>query len=211
MASTDYSPVAFPRRWIPEDISLKTWEEIEPWYRGLLDRPVTSPEELENWLYDVGELNAVVGQEGVERYIAMTCQTDDPEREAAHLAFVREIEPNLKPLQNAIRAKYLDSPHRAGLTRDRYCVFDRVQENRRALYREANIPRETELAELEQQYQKKIGAMTVEFQGQEARARRGWHLPRRGDQDAPARPLMGRSSPNAGWPTRTRSTTCSTG
>jgi len=167
MASTDYVPVAYPRRWMPEDITLKTWEEIEPWYRGLLDRPVESPEELENWLYDVGELNAAVGQEGVERYIAMTCQTDDPEREAAHLAFVREIEPNLKPLQNAIRAKYLDSPYRAGLPQDRYRVFDRVQENRRALYREANIPRETELAELEQQYQKKIGAMTVQFQGQE--------------------------------------------
>ncbi len=167
MASTDYIPVTYPRRWVPEDISLKTWADIEPWYRGLLDRPVTSPEELENWLFDAGELNAAVGQEGVERYIAMTCQTDDPAREAAHLEFVREIEPNLKPLQNAIRAKYLDSPHRANLSRDRYRVFDRVQENRRALYREANIPRETELAELEQQYQKKIGAMTVQFQGQE--------------------------------------------
>ncbi len=82
MASTDYVPVAYPRRWMPEDITLKTWEEIEPWYRGLLDRPVESPEELENWLYDVGELNGAVGQEGVERYIAMTCQTDDPVREA---------------------------------------------------------------------------------------------------------------------------------
>ena len=40
-------------------------------------------------------------------------------------------------------------------------------ENRRALFREANIPRETQLAELEQQYQKTIGAMTVTFQGQE--------------------------------------------
>jgi oligoendopeptidase F len=53
------------------------------------------------------------------------------------------------------------------LPRQRYHVFDRAQENRRALFREANIPRETELAELEQQYQKTIGAMTVAFRGQE--------------------------------------------
>src|SRR5262249_58449155 len=39
--------------------------------------------------------------------------------------------------------------------------------NRRALFREANIPRETQLAELEQQYQKIMGAMTVPFRGQE--------------------------------------------
>src|SRR5262249_35211210 len=106
-------------------------------------------------------------QEGVKRYIAMTCQTDDPEREAAYLAWVRDIEPRLKPLQNALRSKYLDSPHRQGLEKARYHVFDRAQENRRALFREANIPRETELAELEQQYQKLIGAMTVTFRGKE--------------------------------------------
>jgi oligoendopeptidase F len=166
-AVAEYVPESFPRRWLPADADLKTWELIEPWYKTLLGREIETPEALERWLLDVGELNAAVGQEGVKRNIAMTCQTDDPVREAAHLEFVREIEPRLKPLQNAIREKYLDSPQRAGLPRDRYLVFDRAQENRRALYREANIPRETALAELEQQYQKTIGAMTVSFQGQE--------------------------------------------
>jgi oligoendopeptidase F len=167
MEATEYVPAPYPRRWLPDDTPLATWEQIEPWYQRLLERPIASAQELEQWLYDVGELNGAVGQEGVERYIAMTCQTDDPEREAAYLAFVRDIEPHLKPLQNAIRARYLDSPHRSGLPQERYRVFDRVQENRRALFREANIPRETELAELEQKYQKSIGAMTVQFQGEE--------------------------------------------
>jgi oligoendopeptidase F len=162
-----YVPETFPHHWLPAGTELTTWEQIEPWYRQVLDRPIGSARELEQWLFDVGELNAAVGQEGVKRYIAMTCQTDDPQREAAHLAFVREIEPRLKPLHNEIRTKYLDSPFRAELPRERYRVFDRAQENRRALYREANIPRETELAELEQQYQKIIGAMTVQFQGEE--------------------------------------------
>ena len=114
-----------------------------------------------------GELNAAVGEEGVKRYVAMTCQTDDPEREAAYLAFVRDIEPKLKPIQNAIRSRYLDSPFRSELPQDRYFVFDRALENRRSLFREANIPRETQLAELEQQYQKTIGAMTVTFRDKE--------------------------------------------
>ena len=148
-------------------MKLATWEAIEPWYRQLLDRPIDSPADLQRWLADCDEVNAAVGQEGDERYIAMTCQTDDPDREAAHLAFVRDIRPRLKPLQNALREKYLDSPHRAGLPRERYEVFDRAQANRRDLYRAANIPRETELAELDQQYQKTIGAMTVQWEGEE--------------------------------------------
>lgn len=167
MPTTAYIPETFSHTFLPQSVALTTWEEIEPWYRSLLERELDSPQALERWLFDVGELNGAVGQEGVKRYIAMTCQTDDPEREAAYLAFVRDIEPRLKPLQNAVRERYLDSPHRAGLPRARYHVFDRAQENRRLLYREANIPRETALAELEQQYQKAIGAMTVTFRGEE--------------------------------------------
>jgi oligoendopeptidase F len=164
---TDYVPETYPHQWLPPKVELKTWEQIEPWYRRLMDEPIDSAADLERWVMATGELNAAVGQEGVERYIAMTCQTDDPEREAAYLAFVRDIEPKLKPIQNAIRSRYLDSPHRSGLPHDRYFVFDRALENRRALFREANIPRETALAELEQQYQKIMGAMTVTYRGQE--------------------------------------------
>ena len=165
--SLAYEPESFPNRWLPNEATFKTWDEIEPWYRSLVERELESPEALEKWLSDLGELNGSVSQEGVERYVAMTCQTDDADREAAHLAFVRDIEPKLKPIQDQIRGKYLDSPHRTGLLAERYQVFDRAQENRRALYREANISRETVLAELDQQYQKIIGAMTVHFQGEE--------------------------------------------
>src|SRR5262245_42919582 len=167
MALTGYVPESYPHRWLPERLELKTWDQIEPWYRRLMEQPTSSAEDLERWVTAAGELNSAVGQEGVERYIAMTCQTDDEKREAAYLAFVRDIEPKLKPIQNEIRSRYLDSPYRPELPRDRYFVFDRALENRRALFREANIPRETELAELEQQYQKKIGAMTVNYRDQE--------------------------------------------
>ena len=105
-----YTPEVFPHRWLPAVLELKTWDQIEPWYKKLLDRPIESTADLEAWLFDVGELNGVVGQEGAKRHVAYTCQTDEPEREAAYLAFVRDIEPNLKPLLNAIRERYLDSP-----------------------------------------------------------------------------------------------------
>lgn len=167
MPAASYAPAPFPRRWIPKEVDFSTWEKIEPWYRQLLACRVGSAKELESWLLDAGELNSAVSQEGVKRYIAMTCQTDDPEREAAYLAWVREIEPKLKPMQNDLRATYLESPYRSELPTQRFEVFDRAQANRSALFREANIPRETELAELEQQYQKLIGAMTVEFRGRE--------------------------------------------
>ncbi len=167
MASSNYVPETFPHQWLPEQVEFTTWEQIEPWFRKLLAIPIASAADLERWLTAAGELNAAVGQESAKRYVAMTCQTDDPAREASYLSFIRDIEPKLKPLQNEVRNRYLDSPFRAALDAGRYAVFNRALENRRALYREDNIPRETQLAELEQQYQKMMGAMTVQFQGAE--------------------------------------------
>ncbi len=165
--ATRYEPERFPHQWLPAEIDFATWDKIEPYYDRLINRMISSAGDLESWLTDLGELNGAVSQEGTRRYIAMTCQTDDPAREAAHLSFVREIEPVLKPKLNALRAKYLDSPYRGDLPRERYFVFERAEANRRALYREANIPRETELAELGQQYQKRVGAMTVKIEENE--------------------------------------------
>jgi oligoendopeptidase F len=167
MTATAYSPRVFPHEWLPASVEFAQWERIESWYKQLLSREIDSREALERWLSNMGELGGAVSQEGVRRYIAMTCQTDDPAREQAHLTWVRDIEPKVKPLQNALREKYLDCPRREELPKDRYAVFDRMMQNRRDLYREANIPRETALAELEQQYQKTIGAMTVSYRGQE--------------------------------------------
>ncbi len=167
MTAAAYTPTFYARRNLPADATFTTWPDIEPWFNALTARAINSARDLEEWLLDAGELFAAVNQEGVERYIAMTCQTDDPDRESAHLAWVRDIEPKLKPLQDAIRTRYLESPYRALLSREVYFVYDRAQANRAALYRAANIARETELAELEQQYQKIIGAMTVTFRGEE--------------------------------------------
>ena len=52
MSSTPeaYVPETFPHRWLPAEVELKTWEQIEPWYRKLLDRPIDSPADLEAWL-----------------------------------------------------------------------------------------------------------------------------------------------------------------
>ncbi len=162
-----YAPEQFKRQWLDADAVLGTWERIEPWYRKLLEWEIASSEELIKWLSASDELDAAVSEEGVERYISMTCQTDDPERERAHLEFVREIEPKVKIVRNEVRAKYLSCPHRSGLPRDYYQVYDRAEQLRSDLFRETNVHKETELAELKQRYQKIIGAMTVVFQGEE--------------------------------------------
>ncbi len=156
----------FPRRFVPPEASAGRWEEVERLGQVLLRTAPATPEALERWLEDSSELEAVVAEEGARRYIAMTSQTDDPERERAHLHFVREIEPRWKQLAHMLDAAYLANPHRRVLP-ERYRVLDRKIENRVALYREENLPLQVAEEELGQQYQKLRGAMTVVFRGRE--------------------------------------------
>ncbi|MBL9128173.1 MAG: M3 family oligoendopeptidase [Verrucomicrobiales bacterium] len=158
-----------PRRFLPAVVAWDDWSAITP----LLDRlerelgAVTGARELESWLLDWGELTAGINEESARRYIAMTCRTDDAEAEKAYLRFVEEIEPRLKPRQFALEKQYLAHPARSGLSVDRYGVFDRMTEVHVALYRDENVPLETEEARIGQQYQKLSGSLTVEFRGEE--------------------------------------------
>lgn len=142
------------------------WEDIEEAGNLLLRRPTGTTEDLERWIEDAGELTACVWDERTRRYVAMTCQTDDPERERAYLTFVQDIEPRWKLLRHALDRTYLASPARSRLS-ERYRLLDRQIANRVALHRDENVPLEVEEAELKQRYQKLTGAMSVFFRGEE--------------------------------------------
>lgn len=157
----------YPRKFLPNDLDLSQWEVIEPFFHKLLGRPLDSREAVEQWLYDGSELSAAVYEEGSRRYVAMTCATDDEAAEKAFLHFVEEIEPRVKPLGDRLDRKLLDCPHTAELDPQRYGNLLRSTRNSIELFREENVPLETELNKLAQQYQKLQGAMMVQFRGEE--------------------------------------------
>jgi oligoendopeptidase F len=162
-------PPARPRRFVPAQIDLGEWTQIEPLFHALEERAgaCSSSADLEQWLLDWGELNAALDEEGSRRYIAMTCHTDSPEAEKAYLHFVEHVEPQLKPRQFALEKIYLAHPLRAQLPPRRIEVFDRDTRVHVELFRDENVPLETEDARLGQQYQKLSGALTVQFRGEE--------------------------------------------
>jgi len=156
----------FPRRFLPPEADMGDWADIEPLYRRLLAARVVSVDALERWIEDASELASAISEEASRRYVAMTCQTDDPERERAYLFFIEEILPKVKPLGHALDEAYLRSPYRA-LLPPRYGLLDRSVQNRVTLFRPENIALQTEEAKLGQKYQKISGAMTVVFRGKE--------------------------------------------
>ncbi len=97
----------------------------------------------------------------------MTCHTESEEAEGAFLRFVENIEPLLKPRQFKLEQVFLAHPCREALPKPRIGVFDRDVQRDVELFREENVPLQTEEAKLEQQYQKLSGSLTVQFRGEE--------------------------------------------
>jgi len=162
-------PVYRPRTLVPESIDLGNWEAVEPLFDELERRLAAckTVEALEQWIRDSGELAAALDEEGSRRYIAMTCHTENAQAEKAYLEFVEQVEPRIKPRQFQLARQFLQHPCRSGLPAGRYEVFDRDTALTVELFREENVPLETEEAKLGQQYQKLSGSLTVQFRGEE--------------------------------------------
>src|ERR1019366_4603513 len=83
------------RKFVPAQIDLSDFNQIEPLYRTLLERPLNSALEIEQWLLDFSELSAAIDEFGSRRYIDKSCHTDDAEIEKRFMYFVEHIEPQI--------------------------------------------------------------------------------------------------------------------
>jgi oligoendopeptidase F len=162
-------PVHSPRRFVPGQIDLGDWSQVAPLFDALVARApqCATVAEFERWLLDGGELAAALDEESAKRYIAMTCHTESKEAEAAYLHFVEKLEPELKPRRFEQAKIYLAHPLRTQLPKARYEVFDRDQALLVELYRDENVPLETEDAKLGNEFNKLSGSLTVNFRGEE--------------------------------------------
>jgi oligoendopeptidase F len=156
----------YPRSFVPMGIDLGNWEALAPLLQNLEDRDLPDREALVCWLNDWWEFGDAFGEESSRRYILMTCDTADKVREAAYLHFVENIDPLLAPIYDRLNRKAEAHRELATLDEKQYGPWRRSLKTSIELFSEANIPLYTEISKLTQTYQKTIGDMSVEWEGQ---------------------------------------------
>jgi oligoendopeptidase F len=166
MAAAPIAP-EFPRQYIAPSADFGNWETAQPYFQELVERPVEALAQLEKWLIDASELEACFDEEGTRRYTAMTCQTDDPERQQRYLHFIENVQPNAEPWRDKLRRKFVTIGEKLPLPKKRYEVLERSLRNAIELYREENIPLLVEDQKLKTEYQRITAAMTCTYSGQE--------------------------------------------
>lgn len=155
-----------PRTYIPENLKVK-WDSLEPIFKELLSRKLDSVHALEQWLRDRSELEAALEEDFAWRYIRMTCDTTDEKLLADFQFFATEIEPKIAPLNNDLNKKFIESEFADQLDKGKYFVYTRGIRKALELFREENIPLQTQIQVEQQKYQAITGAMSVKLNGKE--------------------------------------------
>ncbi|RXK83833.1 M3 family oligoendopeptidase [Filimonas effusa] len=155
------------RHFLPANFSVTTWEELEPYFKELVNRPLESKAQLEQWLRDVSEVEAAISEDACWRQIKMTCDTTNPALEEAFTFFCMEIQPKLQPYADQLNRKLIDCSFTKELDQQQYFTYLRSVKKSITLFREENIPIQAELSVMQQQFGVIAGKMTVEVDGQE--------------------------------------------
>jgi oligoendopeptidase F len=155
------------RNFLPKEFVLTTWDNLEPYFKNLLDREINSKSDLEQWLLDMSEAEAVISEDACWRQIKMTSDTTDKSLEEDFTFFCMEIQPKLQPYGDALNKKLVNSPFTKELDQQKFFTYLRSVKKNIDLFREENIPIQAELSVMQQQYGAIAGKMTIEVNGNE--------------------------------------------
>lgn len=163
--TADIAPV--PRHFLPQHFVITDWEHLEPYFKELQERPILSAAELYAWLKDISELEAVVSEDACWRQIRMTCDTENTTLAEAFNYFMTEIQPKIQQYSDLLNRKLIENPFVNELPPDQFFTYLRNVKKNIDIFREENIPLQSQLAIEAQQYGVIAGKMTITVQGKE--------------------------------------------
>lgn len=138
------------------------WSHIEPYYQDLANRPMDE-KTITRWLADWTRLGELLYETYQRLYVATTVDTTAAEAARRYDAFLDDIYPNSQAADQKLKEKLLASR----LQPEGFAIPLRNIKAQADLFREQNLPLLAEELKLSNEYDKIIGAQTVEWEGKE--------------------------------------------
>ena len=138
------------------------WSQIEPYLHDLAGRPLTR-QNVHAWLTDWTHLSALLYETYQRLYVATTVNTVDLQANRHYQAFVSDIHPLAQAADQILKEKLLSS----GLEPQGFEIPLRNLRSEADLFRQDNLPLLSDELNYWIEYDKIIGAQTVEWEGQE--------------------------------------------
>ncbi|MCH2441363.1 MAG: M3 family oligoendopeptidase [Candidatus Thalassarchaeum sp.] len=147
---------------IHDDIDGASWESIEPYMNDLRDRTLSCSNCLETFIADRSNLSEVISEARARLYIDMTCHTDDEDIQKAWMAFVENVQPKLSEYSDILNRRLIEHKAVQELP-ERFDILVKGLKTDIEIFREENIPLNTQATKLVTEYNEICGAQMVEF------------------------------------------------
>lgn len=155
------------RNFLPKDFTIKDWASLEPYFKELEQRELNTTEQLDKWLLDSSELEAIISEDVCWRQIKMTCDTESKELEEAFNYFMMEIQPHIQPYADVLNRKLMAHPLVNELDKETYFTYLRNVKKNIDLFRQENVELQATLSVEAQKFGAIAGKMTVTVNEQE--------------------------------------------
>ncbi len=147
------------------DVNPRTWDSFQPFFASLQERPLTA-ENRRQWLVDWSDLSRLMVEAAASIYIEKSLDTADTEKEQTFLDFINNVAPQVEMADQGLKERLLaldsEGPDMADMA-----MALRNLRNEADLYREENIPLQTAVARLDNDYDKITGGMKATWDGEE--------------------------------------------
>ena len=139
-----------------------SWAEFGPYYDDLIRRQL-SAETVPRFLADWTRLSEVIDETYSRLHVATTVNTADRQAEQRYHTFLDVVYPPSEDAEQKLKQKLLAQ----GVVPDRFEVPLLKMRSEAEIYREANVPLLIQEHKLSMEYDKIIGAQTVQWDGKE--------------------------------------------
>ena len=156
-ACTDYSVPALPQ----------TWEDVEPTFTQLLQRPIHSVQDLSTWITERSDLEAQLGETISWAYIQLSADNQSQSANQRYQYVIQEILPKLDPLDQALNKKLVESPYLNQLDARRYEIYLRNIQASVDLFQEENVALNTEVQLKTKEYARIFSQMMIGMDGKQ--------------------------------------------
>jgi len=139
-----------------------TWPQIEPYYQDL-DNRCLDANNIDAWLKDWTRIAELVYETYQRLYVAITVDTTDAHAEQQYNAFLDNVYPQAQAADQQLKEKLIAS----GLEPEGFAIPLRNLRAQASIFRPENLPLLAQELKLVAEYDKIVGAQTVQWEGQE--------------------------------------------
>ena len=156
-----------PSDFIPSNLEINNWEDLQPYVEKLIEHPINSDQDLQDLILYYSEVISVFAEQYAWSYIKMSCDTKNKAHVKRYDNFSSVINPEVSKAGNIVDKKITGSEYFSSLSPERYGQLTKILNRDLEMFRDENVPIKAEISKLSSKFDQLAGGLTANINGKE--------------------------------------------